>query len=122
MRATVDLDDPSELDIIRSWEIMSDYGDGHVHGRVSSSGRGVHLKVHGCSNREVAYIRGVCGDDVKRQQYDAETTLKPPQILFSSKPDGGHAGEWSTDREHVLANYRRRAPVETRYPDYQGRY
>lgn len=116
MRATIDLDDPSELDVITAWERLAEHGDGRVYGRVSSSGSGVHLKVHGCDEPTVAYLRRVCGDDTKRIAFDAGSLIKPKQILFSSKPTGDGAGEWSTDREHVLAAYRRRSDVSTRYP------
>lgn len=116
MRATIDLDDPSELDIIRAWNTMLDHGDGRVFGRVSSSGTGVHLKVHGCDEDETEYLRLVCGDDAKRIAFDRDSHLKPKQILFSSKPTGDGASEWTTDQERVLGEYRRRCPVETRYP------
>lgn len=116
MRATVDLDDPSEFDVLRVWNRLGRYGDGHVFGRVSSSGEGVHLKVHGCDADLVPQIRRECCDDAVRRQFDSETALKPKQILFASKPTG-EAGEWTDDVEDVLADYRRRAPVSTRYPD-----
>lgn len=115
MRATIDLDDPSTLDVIRAWNRLADHGDGVVHGRISSSGSGVHLKVHGCDEQTVEHLRLVCGDDPKRRRFDRESNLKPQQILFASKPTGS-AGDWSTDREQVLAEYKQRAPAETRYP------
>ena len=118
MRATVDLDDPTDMDILKAWNRLADHGDGEVYGRVSSSGEGVHLKVHGCDEDTVERLRRVCGDDVKRRDFDAGTDLKPKQILFSSKPAGGEAGEWTTDREAVLAAYRRRAPAAVRYPEH----
>lgn len=117
MRATVDLDDPSEFDIIKAWNRMAKHGDGRVYGRVSSSGTGVHLKVHGCSEATVARLRLVCGDDTKRIQFDENSDLKPKQILFSSKPNGAVAGDWSQRMETVLADYRRRCPVGVRYPE-----
>lgn len=116
MRATVDLDDASELDIVKVWNRLENHGDGRVHGRVSSSGTGVHLKVHGCDAETVKRLRQVCGDDVKRRDFDANSRLKPKQILFSSKPTGDGAGDWSTDIDRVLAEYRRRCPAEIRQP------
>lgn len=117
MRATIDLDDPSEMEVIKAWNRLSGHGDGTVYGRVSSSGTGVHLKVHGCDPETVQHLRAVCGDDQKRRDFDAGTDLKPKQILFSSKPTGDGAGEWSSDMDRVVSEYRRRCPVTTRYPD-----
>jgi len=116
MRATIDLDDPTLLDILKAWNRLSRHGDEEVYGRVSSSGKGVHLKVHGCDEETVERLRRLCGDDAKRRRFDRETDLKPNQILFSSKPTG-KAGTWTTDRKHVMAEYRRRCPPEVRLPD-----
>lgn len=116
MRATVDLDDPTELAVLKAWNRLERYGDGQVYGRVSSSGTGVHLKVHGCDEDTVERLRRLCGDDQKRRDFDANTELKPKQILFSSKPGQEGAGEWTRDIDRVLSEYRRRCPVTTRYP------
>lgn len=120
MRATIDLDDPSEVEILKAWNRLRNHGEGVVYGRVSSSGTGVHLKVHGCDEQTVRHLRLFCGDDTKRIQFDEETTLKPKQILFSSKPGREGAGEWTADREEVLSEYRRRCPVTTRYPGIES--
>jgi len=120
MRATIDLDDPTELDVLKAWNRLERHGDGQVYGRVSSSGTGVHLKVHGCDEDTVERLRRLCGDDQKRRDFDANTELKPKQILFSSKPGQEGAGEWTQDRERVMSEYRRRCPVTTRYPDLDG--
>lgn len=117
MRATVDLDDPTEMEILRAWNHLQGHGEGVVHGRVSSSGSGVHLKVHGCDAETVKRLRQIAGDDQKRRDFDASTRLKPKQILFSEKPTGEGAGEWTTDRDHLIAEYRRRAPPSVRYPN-----
>jgi hypothetical protein len=117
MRATIDLDDPTELEIIKAWNRMENHGEGVVYGRVSSSGHGVHLKVHGCDEATVEQLRMICGDDPKRRQFDAATDLKPKQILFSSKPATEGAGEWSTDIDRVVSEYRRRCPFSVRYTD-----
>jgi len=116
MRATIDLDDPTELAVERAWQRLKGHGEGTVYGRVSSSGEGVHLKVHGCDEDTVERLRAVCGDDQKRRDFDANSELKPKQILFSSKPDSEGASEWTTDIDRVLSEYRRRCPVETRLP------
>jgi len=117
MRATLDLDDPTELAVIKAWNGLEQHGDGQVFGRVSSSGSGVHLKVHGCDPDIVPELRRRYGDDAKRRDFDADTDLKPKQIMFSSKPDSEGAGEWTQDIDRVLSEYRRRCPVTTRYPD-----
>jgi hypothetical protein len=122
VRATVDLDDPTDMDILKAWNRLADHGDGEVYGRVSSSGEGVHLKVHGCDEDTVERLRRLCGDDVKRRDFDAKTRLKPKQILFSSKPGQDGAGEWTTDMDRVVSEYRRRCPVETRQPELARRY
>lgn len=116
MRTTIDLDDPSEMEVLQAWQRLHEVGDGIVYGRVSSSGKGVHLKVHGCEPEEVSDMRALVGDDPKRRQFDRDSDLKPPQILFSSKPTGEGASEWTTDKDKVLAEYRRRAPAEIRNP------
>jgi hypothetical protein len=116
MRATLDLDDPSEIEILKAWRRLSRFGDGRVKGRVSSSGSGIHLKVHGCSEAESRKARLICGDDPKRVKFDQESDLKPKQIMFSSKPAAEGASEWTPDMESVLGEYRRRCPVSTRYP------
>mgnify|MGYP006278099837 FL=1 len=121
MRATIDLDDPSELAVVKSWHRLADHGDGRVYGRVSSSGSGVHLKVHGCDPDTVDELRLLCGDDEKRRRFDASTERKPKQILFSSKPGREGAGDWTTDMDRVLSEYRRRCPVTTRYPSLDPR-
>jgi hypothetical protein len=110
MRATVDLDDPSVSQIRESWQILASHGDGKVFGRVSSSDTGIHLKVHGCDPEKVPSIRLASGDDRKRIHFDAKTSTKPQQILFSDKR-GKSAGEWCESLESVLDDYRRLAPV-----------
>lgn len=110
MRATVDFDHPSIGDVREAWETLSEHGDGRVYARVSSSGTGVHLKVHGCDTGEAELLRAVCGDDPTRRRFDQEAELKPPQILFSSKGDGREAGEWHRELSPVIEEYSRRAP------------
>jgi len=114
MRATIDLDDPREMEIVTAWNRLSKHGDGRVYGRVSSSGTGVHLKVHGCDEDTVTMLRRVCGDDAKRRKFDRQSDRKPEQILFSSKPGQEGAGEWTQDMDRLLSEYRRRCPDEIR--------
>jgi len=112
MRATVDLDHPAVGDVIEAWETLSEHGDGRVYARVSSSGTGIHLKVHGCDPDTAEALRFVCGDDEKRRRFDRESSLKPPQILFGSKGDGREAGEWHRELAPVIEEYGERAPPE----------
>jgi len=118
MRVTIDLDDPAEIEILKSWNRLTNYGDGRVYGRISSSGEGIHLKVHGEDPENVELARMIAGDDPKRLRFDRDSRLKPKQILFSSKPNGDTAGEWTTDKERLIGRYRRQAPASVRYPDH----
>ena len=118
MRATIDLDDPTDIEVMQAWSDLEDAGDGHVKGRVSSSGSGVHLKVHGCDEATVRRLREL-HDDQKRQRFDRDSELKPEQILFSSKPTGQGASDWTDDLDHLLAVYERRAPKEVRNPGFE---
>jgi len=118
MRATLDLDDPAEIDVISAWNRLKNHGDGRVFGRISASGEGIHLKVHKCDPEQVREIRRRLGDDQKRRDMDAESELKPAQILFSSKPGDKSAGEWTTNLDKLITQYRRQCPPEIRYPDH----
>ena len=114
MRATLDLDHPAVGDVLEAWETLSEHGDGRVYGRVSSSGTGVHLKVHGCDPDTAQALRYVLGDDADRRRFDRESDLKPRQILFSSKGPDREAGEWHREPEPVIEEFSRRAPAEYR--------
>lgn len=116
MRATIDLDDPTPAEVGEAWLRLTQFGDGHVFGRVSSSGEGVHLKVHGCDPAESWVARIECGDDLKRIEFDADTRLKPKQIMFSSKPANGEAGEWTRDIDEVMTAYRAECDDAILYP------
>lgn len=116
MRATVDLDDPTPADVAAAWATLSTYGDGDVFGRVSTSGQGVHLKVHQCDPAESLAARLEAGDDLRRLDLDLGTELKPKQIMFSSKPATDGAGEWTRDMAAVVSAYRDRCPDEILYP------
>jgi len=110
---SVDLDTPAVADILESWDLLSQYGDGIVWGRVSSSGKGVHLEVHGVDSDVADRLRVAAGDDRKRMWYDAVTDLKPKQILFDRK-NGRQAQEWTTSHQDVIDRYRQTAPVALR--------
>jgi len=125
-RATVDLDTPAVQEVRDAWETLARHGDGVVWGRVSSSGKGVHLKVHGCDDDTAHRLRVACGDDLKRQSFDAGTILKPKQILFGVKR-GKHATEWTPDYNELIKTYSDTAPraylrryLEVSYPVLRG--
>ena len=113
MRVTVDLDTPAVGDILDSWDLLSQHGDGIVWGRVSSSGKGVHLEVHGVASDVADRLRVAAGDDTKRIWYDGITHIKPKQILFDRK-NGNTAQEWTTSHQDVIDRYRQTAPVALR--------
>jgi hypothetical protein len=110
MRVTIDLDTPAVTDIIESWDLLTRYGDRIVWGRVSSSGLGVHLEVHGVDESIGHQLRVAAGDDRKRIWYDALTSLKPKQILFDRKK-GREAQRWTTSYQDVIDRYRQTAPA-----------
>jgi len=109
MRATIDLDTPAVPEIIQAWDLLTQHGDGIVWGRVSSSGKGVHLEVHNAKPEKVDAIRTAAGDDRKRMWYDGTTLLKPKQILFDRKGDK-QAQRWTTNHQDVIDRYRETAP------------
>lgn len=104
MRITVDLDDPTRTDIWVAWSVLSCYGV--PQGRISSSGTGVHLKVHGFegSLEDTIPIRIVAGDDRRRIWYDLYYKEKPRQIMFTSKK-GRYSSEWVSDLAVLLYLY-----------------
>jgi len=125
MRITVDLDEPTKLEIRQSWNRLRNYGDGDVFGRVSSSGMGCHLKVHGFDGdlEDTVLPRLWCGDDTRRAYYDMDWNLKPKQIMFGSKPaDNNHAGDWRESLDHLLADYHLRAPARIKDGPAPKRY
>lgn len=119
MRVTVDLDEPRLYEIRDAWRVLSEASDRfEPEGRVSSSGTGVHLKVHGFegSQQDTHPIRRLAGDDPKRLEFDHKLSQKPKQILFGQKPKkGATAGEWRDSLEHLQADYRLRCPAEVRF-------
>lgn len=109
MRATIDLDHPGIHTLTQAWELLAGHGDGDVYGRVSSSGQGVHLKVHGCTAEKAERLRIACRDDIRRIKFDEQTSMKPKQILFDCK-NGKQAGKWLPDLEKVIEAYSQSAP------------
>jgi hypothetical protein len=107
MRLTIDLDKPLKLEIVTAWKSLEKYGQ--PEGRVSSSGTGVHLKVHGVdmTHDETIPIRLAMGDDKFRAKHDTESKAKPRQMTFTRK-GGNVAGEWQNSLERVLQQYDRR--------------
>lgn len=111
MRATIDLDQPTETRLTIMWYRLSHHGQ--PEGRVSKSGMGIHLKVHGQEPDEVEMIRRLCGDDRRRIAIDNRARLKPKQILFSRR-GGDYAGEWTKSLDRLIGQYRKRAPARVR--------
>lgn len=105
-RITLDLDDPTVFEVVRSWHRLDSFGRTEVEGRVSSSGNGVHLKVHGSRRPtdKIDTIRRTLGDDGKRVDIDRDPSEQSPrQVLFGSKPSAGQsAGEWTDDLRQLL--------------------
>lgn len=109
MRITIDLDNPSILEIQQTWHQLSRHGE--VDGRLSSSGSGCHLRVFAgdMSKSENLKLRRIYGDDEKRIEYDMERRHKPFQVLFDRK-NGETAGEWIGDLTELTTRYRIKNP------------
>lgn len=107
--ATIDLDRPTRLDIIRVWYNLRHTRPRVLKGRISSSGEGVHIVAALSSpvnEEELLSIRRALGDDPRRILYDeTRPEAKPSQILFDTK-NGKHAGEWVYDIESLERKYR----------------
>jgi hypothetical protein len=90
IRATVDLDEPSELGLLRAYFTLRHYCP-VVNVERSPGGRGYHLEGWAVRSRaEEDVLRRLCGDDPCRLRFDQESPLKPKRILFQWK-DGGRA-------------------------------
>lgn len=102
---SVDLDEPSIMQIAESWERVSLFGT--PMGRVSSGGYGVHIV-----NRETLpetvhvneHIRRYCGDDEGRIQGDKKDTQNNNQVLYDSK-SVLQAGSWTDSLGELIAEY-----------------
>lgn len=104
MRITVDLDGPTKADIWKAWYVLSFYGN--PEGRISSSGSGVHVKVHGFRGdlEDTIPIRIIAGDDRKRIWFDLYYKGKPRQIMFTEKK-GRYSSEWVSDLGLLMYMY-----------------
>ena len=105
MYVTVDLDDPTHDKIATAWARLSAFGS--VHGRVSKSGTGVHLKSGETVPQDVpthAHARWYCLDDEKRIEADKRNSIDSNQVLWDMT-DGQSAGEWQSTLAGLLARY-----------------
>lgn len=102
MRITVDLDEPSALEVIKAYYNLAYLarltGAEKPQIRISASGRGVHIKAHGfrLSDEDIEVIRRWLGDDEARIYFDRRRLLKPKQVLFTEK-NGRRACVWCGD-------------------------
>ena len=101
---TVDLDEPSGLDILTCYYRLVRYGETHV--RLSSSGKGIHMrcKARGLTKQQILDLRSFVGDDRLRVFYDTEAENKPFGILFEVK-NGKESGEWTSDVYEAIDEY-----------------
>lgn len=107
MRVTVDLDSPSLFQITKIWmRARNHLPDGNQRGRVSSSGRGIHIKVVGLDidETEARHFRRCLSDDPMRIELDIRRGYRPNQVLFSKK-EKREAGPWVDSLESLLRNY-----------------
>lgn len=104
MRLTIDLDNPSNLSIQKCYYNLWNITKIQPQLRISSSKKGVHLKVHGLINNEelITSIRKTLGDDEVRVKFDTERIAKPKQVLWTVK-DGKKSGEWTHDIDLIIA-------------------
>jgi len=99
MRLTLDLDEINwkVSFAYQSMKVLSKiFGRGEEPRiRLSSSGRGVHLKVHGLKLGfwTIILLRRLLGDDRMRIRFDIRRHKKPKQILFTVK-NGFRSGVW----------------------------
>ena len=83
MRLAVDLDAPSELELLRRYlnlrGVAETYGSG-FQARRSSGGRGYHLVAYGVDAG--LWDRAAYGDDPGRIHFDEVEPGKPPNVLY----------------------------------------
>lgn len=109
MRVTVDLDEPSELQLLKAYFNLRYYCP-VVNIERSPNLKGYHLEGWEVRNRaEEDVLRRMCGDDPHRLRFDEESPLKPKRILFNRKVTWGALGRrrtgraWELDVRNVLA-------------------
>jgi hypothetical protein len=101
MRLTVDLDNPSELQLLKTYFNCKRYGIVEVC--ISSGGKGYHMIVSGLklTLKQVIELRRTLGDDENRIFFDEMgLTYKPKQVLFTGK--GKNRITW-IDEKNILA-------------------
>lgn len=113
MRLTIDLDNPSNLDIQRCYYNIKYITKKEPEIRLSASGRGVHIKVHGLvvKDDELIILRETFNDDPVRIKYDQERVAKPKQVLWTVK-NKKRAGEWDTDIDSIISNIGKRRQIK----------
>lgn len=112
MRITIDLDKPDNLRIQVCYYNLWYITNIKPFIRLSASGKGVHLKVHGIKDGEIIVneIRKILGDDSVRVKFDEERIAKPRQVLWTVK-NGKKAGVWTDDIDLVLSNIGKRRQI-----------
>lgn len=113
MRITIDLDEPDNLKIQMCYYNLWYITKIKPQIRLSASGKGVHLKVHGVNEGELVVndIRRLLGDDTIRVKFDEERIAKPKQVLWTIK-GGKRAGEWVDDVDLILTNISKRRRIK----------
>lgn len=105
---TVDLDDPSVVEVLRAWKRVKYYSDSDkIHGRVSSSGSGVHIASSLETPEDIPVNereRLLCFDDEKRVKGDKYNDIKSNQVLFDSK-GGKDSGRWFNNLNDLVKEY-----------------
>lgn len=114
---TVDLDEPTRLEIVMSWTRVDMYDpEGTTEGRVSSNGRGVHIRSRHVLPAVVPINerkRRLCLDDPKRIDGDKSGSLSRPQVLWDKKGNQ-HAGGWNKHIDGLVTEYQRAVPITER--------
>ena len=114
MRITVDLDYPSQLQLLKTYFNMKTMGIVEI--AESSGGKGYHLIVSGLplSFQQAIEIRRWLGDDQQRIKFDLQhkNQSKPKQILFTKK--GKKRIRWLTEKNILaLPFYSKWKPLKT---------
>ena len=104
MRVTIDLDNPSQLKLLKTALTMN-YYIGIDEIRISSSGEGYHLIKRGLpiSFKDSLRIRAALGECPGRLYWDEMCDMKPKQILWMRKRGykGGRAEK--IDLKNILS-------------------
>lgn len=105
MRLTIDLDNPTNLDIQKCYYNLQYITKLKPQIRLSASGNGVHIKVHGLkiSKEDLEILRETLRDDKIRIKYDRERVAKPKQVLWTVK-NGKKASDWTYDIDSIISS------------------